>query len=81
MRRCVVSISSNIAEGAGRSTNKDFARFLHVANGSSFELEPQLIIPKNLAYLKDAEFESLNNSLVEIQKMLYTFIKRIEDNI
>ncbi|MFU8813550.1 MAG: four helix bundle protein [Balneolaceae bacterium] len=78
MRRCAVSISSNIAEGAGRSSSKDFTRFLHIANGSSYELETQLIISKNLTYLKDAEFDSLNNSLTEIQKMLYTFIKKIE---
>jgi four helix bundle protein len=81
MRRCAVSISSNIAEGAGRSSNKDFARFLHIANGSSYELETQLLISKNLTYLKDAEFESLDNSLVEIQKMLYTLIKRIESDL
>lgn len=80
MRRCAVSISSNIAEGAGRSSNKDFARFLHIANGSSYELETQLLISKNLTYLKDAEFESLDNSLIEIQKMLYTLIKRIESD-
>lgn len=81
IRRCAVSISSNIAEGAGRSTDRDFARFLHIANGSSYELETQLIISKNLTYLKNKEFESLNNSLTEIQKMLYTFIKRIEADL
>ena len=80
MRRCSVSISSNIAEGAGRSSDKDFARFLHVANGSSYELETQLIISKNLSYLNETEFKLLNNSLVEIQKILYTLIKRIESN-
>jgi len=81
MRRCAVSISSNIAEGAGRSSNKDFARFLHIANGSSYELETQLIISKNLGYLKNKEFKTLNNSLIVIQKMLYTFIKKIESDL
>ena len=78
IRRCAVSISSNIAEGAGRSSNKDFARFLHIANGSSYELETQLIISQNLSYLNQSEFIKLNNSLIEIQKMLYTFIKKLE---
>lgn len=80
LRRCVVSISSNIAEGAGRSSNKDFVRFLHIANGSSYELETQLIISKNLAYLNQSDFELLYNSLIEIQKMLYTFIKKLDDH-
>lgn len=48
MRRCVVSIGSNIDEGAGRNTNKDFRRFLSLSYGSSYELETQLIIDKNL---------------------------------
>ncbi len=78
IRRSAVSISSNIAEGAGRSTNKDFARFLHIANGSSYELETQLIISKNLQYLNQSDFKSLHDSLIEIQKMLYTFIKKID---
>lgn len=80
MRRCAISICSNIAEGAGRSSNKDFVRFLHMANGSSYEFETQLIISKNLDYLKDVEFESLLGSLVEIQKMLFKFIKKIESD-
>ncbi len=75
MRRCAVSISSNIAEGAGRSTYKDFVHFLHIANGSSYELETQLIISKNLGYLHVNKFDLLIDSLVEIQKMLYTLIK------
>lgn len=81
IRRSAVSISSNIAEGAGRSTSKDFTRFLHIANGSSYELETQLIISRNLGYIKNDEFESLNDSLTEIQKMLYTFIKKIESGL
>ena len=78
IRRSAISISSNIAEGAGRSTNKDFARYLHIANGSSYELETQLIISKNLFYINQSDFESLRNSLIEIQKMLYTFIKKMD---
>ncbi|MCC5940656.1 MAG: four helix bundle protein [Balneolaceae bacterium] len=79
IRRCSVSISSNIAEGAGRSSSREFARFLKVANGSAYELETQLIISKNLSYLADESFEKLNQSIIEIQKMLYTFIKKIDN--
>ncbi|MFK7899941.1 MAG: four helix bundle protein [Cyclobacteriaceae bacterium] len=48
MRRASVSIPANIAEGAGRSTNKDFARFFFIANGSAFELETLLMLSLDL---------------------------------
>lgn len=77
IRRCSISISSNIAEGAGRSGKKEFKYFLNIAYGSSFELETQLIISKNLKYVDDDRFESLYDKLTEIQKMLYNLIKSI----
>ncbi|MCD6354428.1 MAG: four helix bundle protein, partial [Prolixibacteraceae bacterium] len=52
IRRCAISNPSNIAEGAGRGTKKDFSHFLDVAMDSSFELETQLIISKELNFLK-----------------------------
>ncbi|MEX0647135.1 MAG: four helix bundle protein [Balneolaceae bacterium] len=78
IRRSSVSISSNIAEGAGRAGKKEFKHFLNISYGSSFELETQLIISKNLEYLSEKEFNSLQGLLIEIQKMLYTLIKSIE---
>ena len=51
IRRCAVSIPSNIAEGCGRKTNKDFSNFLGISLGSSFEFETQLIICKNLNFI------------------------------
>lgn len=50
-RRSLVSVASNIAEGAGRSTDKQFVQFYHIALGSSLELETQLIVAKNLEYI------------------------------
>ncbi len=78
IRRCSVSVSSNIAEGAGRSGKKEFRHFLNIAYGSSFELETQLIISNNLGYLDQAKFEFLNEKIVELQKMLYKLIKSIK---
>lgn len=78
IRRCSISISSNIAEGAGRSGKKEFKYFLNIAYGSSFELETQLIISKHLKYVDDDRFESLYDNLTEIQKMLYNLIKSID---
>jgi len=70
IRRCSVSIPSNIAEGAGRKTKKDFSHFLDIAKGSSFELETQLIISKELNFINSENFEILIAELDEIQKMI-----------
>ena len=70
IRRCAVSIPSNIAEGAGRGTKKDFSHFLNIAKGSSFELETQLIISKELNFINIETFNSLIAELDEIQKMI-----------
>jgi len=78
IRRSVVSISSNIAEGAGRFGKKEFRQFLNIAYGSSYELETQLIISRNLEYLSELEFDHLANDLMKIQKMLYKLIKSIK---
>lgn len=72
MHRSAVSIGSNIAEGAGRGSQKEFRQFLNIATGSSYELETQLTISRNLKYISNDEFNSIRVSIVEIQKMLYS---------
>lgn len=78
IRRSSVSISSNIAEGAGRFTNKDFNRFINIAYGSSCELESQLIISLRLGYISDNEFQTVNKTINQIQKMMYSFSKHLK---
>ena len=56
IRRSAISISSNIAEGCGRESSIEFARFLDLANGSAFELESQLILANDLNFLSDTDF-------------------------
>lgn len=73
IRRSAISIPSNIAEGCGRNSDKDLIRFLDIANGSSFELETQLIIAHELDFLDKENFEYLDEKLSEIQKMNYGF--------
>lgn len=75
-RRASVSISSNIAEGAGRKSKKEFANFLSISYGSACELETQLLIAKNLGYLNSDDFKKLFSEIDEIQKMLYTLEKK-----
>jgi len=77
MRRAIVSISSNIAEGCGRRTSKDFIGFLYNAMGSISEVESQLFISGKLGYIKDKRVDELVEELKELAKMLYGFIKYI----
>ena len=73
VRRSAVSIPSNIAEGAGRNTNGEFVQFLGISNGSSYELETQMIIAQKLNYLSESELEVFSKEIQEVQKMIYSF--------
>lgn len=82
MRRCAVSVPSNIAEGAGRNTNGEFRQFLGIANGSSFELQTQLILSNRLKLIDDVAVAPLLKELEEIQKMNFKLqeSKRFKNN-
>ncbi len=73
MKRSAVSIPSNIAEGSGRNTNKEFNHFLAIALGSCFELQTQLILSKELSLLKEESVQKILPEIIEIQKMIYSF--------
>ena len=75
--RSAVSVPSNIAEGSGRNTNKDFNNFLGIALGSSFELETQLIIANKIGILKNDSFNSISKETIEVQKMINGFKNKI----
>lgn len=77
MRRSSSSIPTNIAEGCGRNSDPDFKRFLVIATGSSSELEYQLILSRDLKYIPESAFKELQNELIEIRKMIYSFIKNV----
>lgn len=77
LRRCSVSIPSNIAEGYGRFSTKDYLRFLKISRGSLFELQTQLEICKNLNYLSTEQFTHLNEKSREIERMLSALLKSI----
>ena len=72
-RRAAVSIPSNIAEGAGRNSRKEFTHFLGIANGSSYELQTQLIISNRLSLINDDLLIGLLNQIDALQKMSYSF--------
>ncbi|MFD2531908.1 four helix bundle protein [Gracilimonas halophila] len=77
IRRCSVSVPSNIAEGAGRGSKKEFKRFLNIAYGSIYELETQLLISRNLDYLNEQTHKKLSEEIDQIQKMIYSFSKKL----
>ena len=70
IKRSAISIPSNIAEGAGRNAKNEFKHFLSIAQGSSFELETQLILAEKLSFISKNKTEVVLESLQEIQKMI-----------
>lgn len=70
MRRCSISIPSNIAEGRKRSTRKDFRQFLVIAYASASELETQIEISKRLKFIEIDKYAKLDALLLEVMKML-----------
>ena len=78
MRRCAVSVASNIAEGKGRSSDADFARFLYMAKGSLNELECQVLIAHKVGYLTDDQQSKLLNACKIIVKMLMKFLQKLK---
>ena len=70
MRRAVVSVPSNIAEGRGRGTNKEFVRFLLMSRGSLWELSTQLVICEKLHYLDSMQTSKARQMITEISKMI-----------
>ena len=77
LQRAVVSISSNIAEGAARPSDADFAHFLDTALGSAYEVETQLLIAKNVGYIQEDQFGILRSTLINIEQQITNFISYI----
>jgi four helix bundle protein len=77
LRRSVVSVPSNIAEGCCRAGDIEFARFLQIALGSASELEYQILLCNDLSYLTDTEYNDLQGRVVEVKQMLSSLIHRL----
>lgn len=91
LQRAVVSISSNIAEGSARPSDADFAHFLDTALGSAYEVETQLLIARNIGYIKNANannnlskvvtYDELLGELQEIQRQITGLISTIRKDL
>ena len=78
IRRAAVSIAANIAEGAVRSSDADFARFLHIAIGSASEVDYYLLLSRDLRHLSNVDYETLDNTVQELKRMLNALITRVK---
>ena len=76
IRRSAISIPSNIAEGAGRNSNKEFRQFLGISSGSSNELLTQLLLSNWLGLVSEQKVSHIVDQLVEVQKINYSLIKK-----
>lgn len=74
IRRCAVSVPSNIAEGCGRATSKDTTHFLFIARGSLYELETQIYLSSDLEYINDESLTNTLNQVILCKKLLNGFI-------
>ena len=80
VRRAAASIPANIAEGCGRRTDADFARFLQMAAGSASELDYHLLLASDLGFLTKDELHCMSDRLNEIRRMLTAFLQKLAAN-
>ena len=81
IRRSVVSIPSNIAEGYGRNSTRDYIRYLQIASGSLYEFQTQLAISFHLGYLGKEKYDEINFLSTEIEKMLSSLISKVKNSL
>ena len=78
LRRAIVSVPTNLAEGCGRGSDKDFKRFVQIALGSASETEYLLLLCKDLGYMSIENFNKCTNDIQEIKKMLTSLILKLK---
>jgi four helix bundle protein len=80
IQRAAVSVPTNIAEGCGKDSDAELGRYFKIAMGSSSELEYLLLLAHDLGYLIDDQYKQLHTNLVEVRKMLNSFIQKLKAN-
>lgn len=81
MRRCSISITSNLAEGSGRNSFKDKARFIEIAYSSSLELLNQVILSKDFGYINDTKYNLVRTKISELNTIIDGLYKSQKANI
>lgn len=80
IRRATISVSSNIAEGFERNTDREFIQFLYIAKGSAGEVRSQLYIALDLKFISEFQFKELNSEIVEISMIISGLIKYLQQS-
>ena len=78
LRRAAASIGANLAEGCGRKTNTEFARFVKISMGSASELDYHLLLSHDLGFLEKKGYERMSKGLTEVRKMLASLLSTVE---
>ena len=81
MRRCVVSITSNIAEGFSRQSNKEKIQFFSISLGSTTELQNQLLVAKDVEFLDKIKFQALAEQTIVVHKIINGLIKSTREKL
>ena len=79
IRRAASSVPTNIAEGCGRASNKDYAHFLQIAIGSASEVEYELLLAHDVEYINDEAFNKLTSETIAIRKMIIKYQSELKD--
>ena|ERR1039457_2236085 len=78
VRRSAASIAANIAEGCGRRSDGELARFLQIARGSASETEYHLLLAKDLRFLSESDYQSTEKKIIEVQRMLTSLVQKVQ---
>ncbi len=81
LNRAVVSVPTNIAEGWGRESSKNYLQFLRISRGSLMEVETLMLISKNLDYVNQEKFKLISDKIEEVGKILHGLIKSMQQKI
>ena len=81
IRRAAISIGANLAEGCGRQTSGELARFVRIAMGSASELDYHLLVSRDLGFMNDNDFNRITAGLTEVRKMLTAFLSSVEEQV
>ena len=80
IRRACISIESNLAEGCGRNGDKEFSRFINIAQGSAYEVRCQIFVARDLGYIDADKFKLLDTKITEISRMLNSLNQKLTAN-
>ena len=80
IRRAAASVPANLAEGCGRDTQTELARFVHIATGSAVELEYHILLAHDLGFIDQGTFTELDANINEVKRMLAGFAKTVQSN-